>query len=127
MLGGQTTNASRGAYEVLRDAAPVFAALGDPTRLRLVVSLSDGRARSIRELTDATDVTRQAVTKHLHTLSSAGLVRDAKEGRERLWQLEPDRFARATAALEMLGRQWDTALGRLKRTLEDGRGDREGR
>lgn len=126
MPGSQTTSASRGAYQALRDAAPVFAALGDPTRLRLVVSLSDGRARSIRELTDATDVTRQAVTKHLHTLSSAGLVRDAKEGRERLWRLEPDRFARATAALATLERQWDTALGRLKLALEDERREREG-
>lgn len=96
----------------------MFAALGDDTRLRLVASLSDGVPRSIRELTAATDVTRQAVTKHLQTLSAAGLVTGTKAGREHHWRLEPQQLERARASLEALEQQWDRALHRLKAALE---------
>src|SRR4051812_32969001 len=77
------------------DAAPgqtlahVFAALGDPTRLKLVGVLCGGGAFSIAHLTQSTDISRQGVTKHLNVLAEAGVVRDIKIGRERLWQLEP--------------------------------------
>ena len=71
-------------------AAPIFAALGDETRLALVGRLSASGPLSIVTLTDGTGVTRQAVTKHLHVLSDAGLVRDSWIGRERVWQLEPE-------------------------------------
>jgi len=67
----------------LRSSAPIFAALGDATRLRLVAVLCAGGAMSIAQLTSGTDITRQAVTKHLHVLADAGLVRDVKVGRER--------------------------------------------
>ena len=67
--------------------AGVFAALGDPTRLRLVAVLCAGGAFSIAQLTAQTEISRQGVTKHLQVLADAGVVRDAKLGRERLWQL----------------------------------------
>ena len=98
--------------------APVFAALGDETRLRLVAVLCVGGAVSIAQLTTTTDVTRQAVTRHLQVLADAGLVRDVKVGRERLWQFEPLQLEEARRALELIGQQWEQALGRLKRTLE---------
>src|SRR6476661_10165922 len=69
--------------------ANVFAALGDPTRLKLVAVLCAGGAFSIAQLTANTDISRQGVTKHLHVLAEAGVVRDVKVGRERLWQLDP--------------------------------------
>ena len=94
--------------------ARVFAALGDPTRLRLVAVLCAGGAFSIAQLTANTDMTRQGVTKHLQVLAEAGVVRDVKSGRERLWQLDPAQIAEARRTLEMIGRQWEIALGRLK-------------
>lgn len=104
--------------KALRKAAPVFAALGDETRMRLIAVLCAGSALSIAQLTDGTDISRQAVTKHLQVLAEAGLVRDIKQGRERLWEFEPARLDEARHSLEMVAQQWDHALMRLKRTLE---------
>jgi DNA-binding transcriptional ArsR family regulator len=98
--------------------ARVFAALGDPTRLRLVGMLCAGGALSIAQLTASTDVTRQGVTKHLQVLAQAGIVRDVKSGRERLWQLEPAQIGEARRALEAIGREWDMALAKLKAFAE---------
>ena len=98
----------------------IFAALGDPTRLRLVAILCAGGAFSIAHLTAGTDISRQGVTKHLRVLADAGVVRDVKRGRERLWQLEPDQLDEARRALEVIGRQWDEALDRLKAFVEGG-------
>jgi DNA-binding transcriptional ArsR family regulator len=64
----------------LRDFAPIFAALGDETRLRIVAVLCAGGALSIAQLTSGTAITRQAVTKHLHVLADAGLVRGKSDG-----------------------------------------------
>jgi DNA-binding transcriptional ArsR family regulator len=100
--------------------APVFAALGDDTRLRLVTVLCVGGAISIAQLTSTTDITRQAVTRHLHVLADAGLVRHVKVGRERLWQFDPRQLDEARRALELIAQQWDQALGRLKRAVESG-------
>jgi DNA-binding transcriptional ArsR family regulator len=98
--------------------ARVFAALGDPTRLKLIALLCAGGAFSIAQLTAVTEISRQGVTKHLHVLAEAGVVRDVKVGRERLWQLEPARIEEAKRTLEIIGRQWETALGKLKRFAE---------
>jgi DNA-binding transcriptional ArsR family regulator len=99
--------------------AAVFAALGDETRLRLVAILCAGGGFSIAQLTANTDITRQAVTKHLQVLADAGLVHDLKVGRERLWQFDPEQLEEARRSLEIIGRQWEQALGKLKAALED--------
>jgi DNA-binding transcriptional ArsR family regulator len=98
--------------------APVFAALGDRTRLDIVARLSGGGSLSIARLTSGTSVSRQAVTKHLETLAGAGLVRSRRHGRERLWELETARLARAGRYLEEISRQWDDALERLRKMVE---------
>ena len=103
----------------VRDAAPLFAALGDPTRLGLVVRLSSGGPGSIARLSESADVSRQAVTKHLHVLSDARLVRSFRRGRQHIWELEPDRLADARDYLERIDAQWDAALERLEAFLED--------
>src|SRR5216683_1367504 len=103
----------------LRSCAPIFAALGDEVRLRLVAALCMGGAMSITQLTAGTDITRQAITKHLDVLASAGLVRDTKVGRERLWEFEPAQVDEARRSLEMIARQWDHALAKLKRAVEN--------
>lgn len=98
--------------------APTFAALGDATRLRLVTALSDGEAHSIARLTELTALSRQGVTKHLDVLAQAGIVHGLRSGRERLWQLEGAKLDEARLALESIGREWEGALGRLKRFVE---------
>lgn len=82
--------------------------------------LCAGGAFSIAQLTAGTDITRQAVTKHLQVLAGAGLVKDLKIGRERLWQFDPTQLDEARRSLEVIGRQWEQALGKLKAFVEDG-------
>lgn len=102
----------------LEGYAPVFAALGDEVRLKLIGALCMGGAMSITHLTSGMDISRQAVTKHLGVLAAAGWVRDVKVGRERLWEFEAARLEEARRSLEMIGRQWDHALAKLKLVVE---------
>jgi len=101
-----------------RHAAPLFAALGDETRLSLVARLSSGGPGSITRLAAGSNVSRQAITKHLEVLSKAGLVTSRRRGRERIWQIETRRLAEARGYLDVISRQWDDALDRLKRFVE---------
>jgi DNA-binding transcriptional ArsR family regulator len=110
---------SRRASAARGDAAPVFAALGDRTRLRLVSRLCDDGPLSTARLSDGAGVTRQAVTKHLNALSSAGLVRGTRRGRERIWELQPKRLEMASRYLDEVSGQWDAAIGRLRTFLEE--------
>ena len=98
--------------------APVFAALGDETRLRLVTRLCADGPLSIARLTSETNVTRQAVTKHLGILADAGLVRGSRQGRERRWEIEPDRLLEARSHLARISEQWDATLDRLRKFVE---------
>src|SRR5947209_8032237 len=92
---------SRGE-RALDETAPIFAALGDRTRLGLITRLATNDGLSITELTADAGVTRQAVTRHLEVLEDAGLVRGHREGRERVWELEPVRLAIARRSLEQI-------------------------
>lgn len=103
----------------IQDRALIFAALGDGTRLTLVMKLSAGRPLSITRLTEGSALSRQAVTKHLRILEDAGLVRSVRQGRENLFQLEPDSLTKARHALDDISRQWDEALAHLKSFVED--------
>lgn len=106
------------AAEDLAASAPVFAALGDETRLRLIARLCDEGPQSIARLTTGFAITRQAITKHLRVMADAGLVRSTQHGRESVWQIEPDRLAEARRHLQRISAQWDETLGRLKRWVE---------
>ena len=97
----------------------VFAALADPTRLMLIERLGDGESRSIAALSRNGVITRQAVTKHLAVLEQAGLVRRERAGRESLYRLHPAPLTDARAYLESVALQWEDALQRLKRFVED--------
>lgn len=103
----------------LRRSAPVFAALGDRTRLELLAKLSGGSPCSIARLTEGSALTRQAITKHLRVLQRAGLVRGVRRGRENRFELAPGPLGDAGRALEAISRQWDDALARLKAFVED--------
>ncbi|MGA8100646.1 MAG: metalloregulator ArsR/SmtB family transcription factor [Candidatus Acidiferrales bacterium] len=100
-------------------SAPVFAALGDQTRLQLVARLCNDGPMSIARLTAGTHVTRQAITKHLRVMEQAGLLRSTRQGRASVWQLEARRLEEALRYVEMISKQWDAALSRLRRLVED--------
>ena len=104
----------------LAEAALLFAALGDETRLALLRRLSEGGPASISTLSASFRVSRQAITKHLQFLAAAAIIDGKRAGREHVWTLNPARLAEARRCLEIIGRGWDDALGRLKRRLEEG-------
>ena len=74
---------------------------------------------SITRLTEESDITRQAVTRHLQVMEKAGLVRCERHGRESIWQLEQRRLSEARRHLDAISKQWDEALGRLRALVED--------
>lgn len=101
-----------------RPIAPVFAALGDETRLSLVSKLCHG-PHSISQLTENTELTRQAITKHLRVLEGVGLVLSKRRGRESIFELHPEPLGELRTYLDEVSHQWDNALSRLKAFVED--------
>ena len=104
--------AKRGAH------APVFAALGDKTRLALVAKLCGGQPRSISQLTRGSRLTRQAITKHLRVLERAELVRGVHVGCESLFELNPKPIEELKKYLDRVSELWDRKLARLKSFVE---------
>jgi DNA-binding transcriptional ArsR family regulator len=101
-----------------RAHASVFAALGDQTRLLLLARLCDGRRVSIAQLTEGSKVTRQAITKHLRVLEKVGIVHGVRMGRESLFEFRPEPIEEIRDYLDLVSRQWDQALSRLKSFVE---------
>jgi DNA-binding transcriptional ArsR family regulator len=110
---------SRAAALKVTEAVPVFVALGDKTRLRLLGRLSVEGPLSITRLSEGTGVTRQAIARHLYALDDAGLVRHARRGRERVWELDQKRLEFARRCLDEISAQWDEAAERLRAFVED--------
>jgi DNA-binding transcriptional ArsR family regulator len=102
----------------VRAKAAVFAALGDETRLSMLARLCDGQRYSIAELTQGTRLSRQAVTKHLRVLERVRIVHRRREGRESLFTFDPQPVMEMKEYLELVSKQWDLALGRLKQFVE---------
>jgi DNA-binding transcriptional ArsR family regulator len=98
--------------------APLFAALGDETRLRLVSRLCRSGPQSIARLTDGSHVTRQAIAKHLRVMEHARLVHCTRRGRESVWELDRQRLSDARHYLDQISAQWDDALARLRAFVE---------
>jgi DNA-binding transcriptional ArsR family regulator len=107
------------ASGVVRARASIFAALGDETRLAMVGTLANGQAQSIARLTAGTNLTRQAVSKHLRVLEGAGIVRLVRVGRESRFELESQAIDDVRAYLDQVSKQWDDALARLKLLVEE--------
>ena len=105
-------------------AAPLFAALGDETRLQLLMRLAASGPESIAQMSAKSRVSRQAITKHLRVLCDAGFVVGERRGREHIWRLQPRCFRDVHAHLERISREWDGALERL-RVFVDGDGEGE--
>ena len=102
----------------LHDSTPVFAALGDETRLQIVARLCAEGPLSITRLSEGAGVTRQAITKHLNALADAGLAKNARSGREQIWELETRRLEMARRCLDQISDQWDSAINRLRAFVE---------
>jgi DNA-binding transcriptional ArsR family regulator len=124
-VGASRSKTSRGMLikqrspsDALKTRASVFAALGDETRLSVLAKLCNGKAQSISRLTAGTNLSRQAVTKHLRVLANAGMVRSVRSGRESLFELEPQPIAEVRDYLDRISKQWDDALARLKAHVE---------
>lgn len=101
------------------EPAAVFAALGEPTRIRLLDRLGDGAARSIASLAEGMPMSRQALTKHLRVLEAARLASVERAGRQTLYRIDPAGLLAAEAWIGEVSRQWDNAIDRLKRHIED--------
>jgi DNA-binding transcriptional ArsR family regulator len=99
--------------------ASIFSALGDEKRLSLVLRLCRGEPQSISQLTEGSDLTRQAITKHLRVLESAGVVHSVRRGRECLFKFKQEPIEEVRKYLDLVSAHWDEALGRLKSFVED--------
>jgi DNA-binding transcriptional ArsR family regulator len=99
--------------------APLFDALGDANRLRIIVRLCDLGPSSTSQVTSVIPVTRQAASKHLQLLETAGLVTSSRRGRERVWTVRTEPLARASDYLTQLSRRWDAAVDRLRAFVEE--------
>lgn len=92
----------------------VFAALSDPTRRAVLQTIADTGSATATELAARLPVTRQAVTKHLGQLGSAGLVTSERHGREVRYQISAEPLTDAVEWITDLGALWDARLARLK-------------
>jgi DNA-binding transcriptional ArsR family regulator len=112
---------SRGSGVVARRRAQatVFAALGDETRLALLAKLYGGERCSIAELSAGSKLTRQAITKHLRVLERVRVVHSVRVGRESLFEFDPRPLEGLKEYLEVVSKQWDEALLRLKAFVEE--------
>jgi DNA-binding transcriptional ArsR family regulator len=113
------TQISSAARANAKHSAPIFAALGDETRLSLVFRLCEDGPMSITGLAAGSKVTRQAITKHLRVMEQAGLVRSTRLGRESVWRMKRRSLREARRHLDLISKQWDAALGRLREFVED--------
>ena len=93
----------------------VFGALADPTRREVLRSLAEQPGLTASRLAGELPMTRQAVAKHLHALSGAGLVTARREGRETRYTLTPAPLAEAIDWMTAVGAEWDERLARLAR------------
>ena len=101
-----------------RVPAPLFAALGDETRLSIVAKLCGGQPYSISQLAQGSRLTRQAITKHLRVLEKVGVVHSIRSGRESLFEFDPKPIEEIKQYLDRVSELWDQALSSLKSFVE---------
>jgi DNA-binding transcriptional ArsR family regulator len=103
----------------LEPLSPVFNALGDANRLRIITRLCDGGPCSTAQVTSVVSVSRQAATKHLLLLEAVGLVSSERHGRDRIWRVDPKPLTEASDYLTALSVRWDRAIDRLRNYVEE--------
>jgi DNA-binding transcriptional ArsR family regulator len=102
-------------------AGAVFGALADPMRRRLLSTLAEHPATAT-ELATTLPISRQAVTKHLTSLSDAGLLERERAGRDVRYRVTPEPLSSAVSWMAEVGGQWDDRLARLAGALGEGGG-----
>jgi DNA-binding transcriptional ArsR family regulator len=96
------------------DPGPVFSALSDANRRRLLEALARRDSATQRELAAELPVSRQAVGKHLAALADAGLVEASRSGRNTRYRLTPGALGEAVSWIERVGAEWDARLAALR-------------
>jgi DNA-binding transcriptional ArsR family regulator len=99
----------------------VWAALADPTRRRLLDQVSTEGPATATQLAPSYGMTRQAVVKHLATLSGAGLLVAERQGREVRYRIRPEAMVETATWLATVGARWDRRLEALQRQVQEGR------
>jgi DNA-binding transcriptional ArsR family regulator len=103
---------------VSAQADAVFIALADPTRRRLIERLARAPTATATGLAAELPITRQAIAKHLATLSKARLVRARRVGRETRYSLDAAPLEEASRWIVRVGAEWDDRLAGLEALLE---------
>lgn len=101
----------------------IFAALADPTRLRVVELLGE-RPHRAGELANRVGISAPVMSRHLRLLLQAGLVtdsRDPSDARARIFQLQPELITSLQAWLDQVRAHWDEQLGSFKRHVDNRR------
>ncbi|SRR5581483_6586697 len=99
--------------------APIFAALADPMRRKLLLNLAEGSPKTATQLAKEYPISRQGILKHLHILEEAGLVTVHQEGREKRYSLTPEPLTELEQWIKEVSAKWDQRLLRLKTLLEN--------
>ncbi len=94
-----------------------FQALADPTR-RAVLDLLRGGSQAAGQIASAFPVSRPAISKHLRLLRRAHLVREHREGRNRVYQLNPEPLRAVDSWIEQYRSFWSASLANLKSFVE---------
>lgn len=104
--------------------ATIFAALGEPNRLR-IVELLRARPFSVGSLTEALGIRQPQVSKHLGVLREAGLVTVEPAGRRRIYHLRGEAFDEIGSWVDSFEGQWEARLDSLESFLEATREDED--
>ena len=101
------------------DNAPIFAALADPMRRKLLINLAENSPKTVTQLAREFPITRQGILKHLYILHDAGLVTVHQQGRDKRYTLTPEPLQELEQWIKELNAKWDERLLRLKAFIEN--------
>ena len=101
------------------DNTPIFAALADPMRRKLLINLAENSPKTVTQLAREYPITRQGILKHLHILRDAGLVAVHQQGRDKHYTLTPEPLSELEQWIKELNAKWDERLLRLKAFIEN--------
>jgi DNA-binding transcriptional ArsR family regulator len=107
-----------GAGAAMTAVEDVLTALADPTRRRLLDQLSVHGRTTATALAQELPISRQAVMQHLAVLDAVGLVSGRRDGRERRYEVQPERLIETARWMDQLASQWDSRLAAIKRIAE---------
>jgi len=105
--------------QTVEQEQPIFAALADPMRRKLLLNLAENSPRTATQLAKEYPITRQGILKHLDILENAGLVTVYQKGREKRYSLTPEPLSELDQWIKEISAKWDERLLRLKAFLEE--------